>query len=119
MSKKILIVDDAAVDRDNLKNILSSKGYSVITANNAEECLELAFSQKPELIFLDVVMPGKSGYETCRALKKNQETKNIPVCLVTSKNERADRVMGELQGAAGHIGKPYSEDDILTAINRY
>lgn len=119
MSIKVLVVDDAAVERDNLKAILSGKGYSVLTASNATDGIEMASNEKPDLIFLDVVMPGKSGYEACRAIKKSPETKDIPIILVTSKNQKADQVMGELQGASGHIGKPYSDDEIISAISKY
>lgn len=118
MSKKILIVDDASVERDNLKSILSSRGYVVVTATNAADGIEMAKKEMPDMIFLDVVMPGKSGFEACRAIKKAPETKDIPVYLVTSKNQKADHVMGELQGASGHIGKPYSEDQILSAVSQ-
>ena len=117
MSLKILVVDDAASDRDNITSILKEKGYSVLTANNADEGIEKAGSEKPDLIFLDVVMPGKSGYEACRAIKKNPETKDIKVFFVTSKNQKADVIMGEMQGAAGHIGKPFDNNEIEKAVS--
>ncbi len=119
MSLKILIVDDSATDRDSLKTILSNKGYSIIEAHDGTTGIEAANKEKPDLIFLDVVMPGKSGYETCRAIKKDANTKAIPVIMVTSKNEKVDKVMGELQGASGHIGKPATEAEILAAVSQF
>ncbi len=119
MSLKILIVDDSSTDRDNLRTILSNKGYAVIEAHDGLTGIEVANKEQPDLIFLDVVMPGKSGYEICRAIKKDARTKAIPVILVTSKNEKVDKVMGELQGASGHIGKPATEAEILAAVSNY
>lgn len=116
MSLKVLVVDDATTDRENITSILVDKGYAVLTASNAEEGIEKAIGEKPDLIFLDVVMPGKSGYEACRAIKKNPETKDIKVYFVTSKNEKADVIMGEMQGAAGHIGKPFDPVEIEKAL---
>ena len=119
MSLKVLVIDDSQVDRDNLKGILATKGYAVVTANDGEEGVQVAASEGPDLIFCDVVMPKKDGFQTCRLLKKHAETKDIPVVLVTSKDEKADIVMGQLQGAEGHIGKPYTEDDILNVVSKY
>jgi len=119
MSLKILVIDDSAVDRDNLKDILQSKGYSVVTANDGVEGEEAAIKETPDLIFLDVVMPNQDGFKTCRAIKKKDATKDIPVVLVTSKDQKADQVMGQLQGAAGHIAKPYTPEDIMNVVAQY
>lgn len=117
MSLKILVIDDSQTDRDNLISILSSKGYMIISANNATDGIELAAKEKPDLVFLDVVMPGENGYGACRTIKKNPETKDIPVYFVTSKNQKADHVMGGMQGASGHIGKPFLPEEIFQAIS--
>lgn len=119
MSHKILVIDDSTIERDNLKNILSGKGYAVVLAENGEQGIELANKEKPDLIFLDVVMPGKSGFEICRAIKKQDGIKDIPVVMVTSKSQKADKVMSELQGAASHIGKPYEDHEVLDAVAKF
>jgi len=75
--------------------------------------------ESPDLIFLDVVMPNKDGYQTCRALKKGATTKDIPVVMVTSKDQKADKVMSQLQGAVQHIAKPYTAEEILNVVSQY
>lgn len=119
MSLKVLVIDDTAVDRDNLKNLLQSKGYSVLTADEGAAGIEMAKQENPDLVLLDVVMPGKSGFEICRAMKKDGAIKDIPVVMVTSKNQKADKVMSELQGAAGHIGKPFQANDVLDVVAKF
>ena len=83
-------------------------GVSVITANNGSEGDTKKKNEKPEIIFLDVVMDDMDGYETCRVLRESPETKGIPVVFVTSKGQKADRVWGQLQGGKGHVQKPAS-----------
>ncbi len=118
MSLKVLVIDDSSTDRDNLVSILNTKGYLSLTADNANTGIDMAAKEKPALIFLDVVMPNGDGYGACRKLKKNPETKDIPVCFVTAKNQKADHIMGEMQGGSGHIGKPYSPEEIFEAMSK-
>jgi twitching motility two-component system response regulator PilH len=116
MAKKALIVDDSAADLANLKAILNDAGCSVITATGGAEAIAKAKLEKPQIIFLDVVMPDMDGYEACRQLSADSSTKAIPVVFVTSKGQKADKVWGELQGAKGHIAKPYSADQIIDQL---
>jgi twitching motility two-component system response regulator PilH len=116
MAKKALIVDDSAADLANLKTILDDAGCSVITATGGAEAVAKAKSDKPQIIFLDVVMPDMDGYEACRQLAADGDTKSIPVVFVTSKGQKADKVWGELQGAKGHVAKPYSADQIIDQL---
>ncbi len=116
MAKKALIVDDSAADLANLKAILNDAGCSVITATGGAEAIAKAKSERPQIIFLDVVMPDMDGYEACRQLSADSATKAIPVVFVTSKGQKADKVWGELQGAKGHIAKPYSADQIIDQL---
>ncbi len=118
MSLKILVIDDSQVERDNLKGILSSKGYAVVTAEDGESGAEMAVVESPDLIFLDVVMPKKDGFKTCRLIKKNDATKDIPIVMVTSKAQKADKVMSQLQGAVDHIAKPYTDEEILDVVSK-
>ena len=108
MAKKVLSIDDSQTDQNNIKGILVELGFSVITANNGREGVTKAKNEKPEIIFLDVVMDDMDGYETCRVLRESPETKGIPVVFVTSKGQKADRVWGQLQGGKGHVQKPAS-----------
>lgn len=116
MAKKALIVDDSAADLANLKTILNDAGCSVITATGGAEAIAKAKADKPQIIFLDVVMPDMDGYEACRQLAADGDTKSIPVVFVTSKGQKADKVWGELQGAKGHVAKPYSADQIIDQL---
>lgn len=118
MSLKFLVIDDSQADRDNLVSILNTKGYTSLTADRADLGIEVAAKEKPALIFLDVVMPEGDGYGACRKLKKDPQTKDIPVCFVTAKNQKADHIMGEMQGGSGHIGKPYSAEQIFDVISK-
>ncbi len=112
----VMIVDDSPVDLNNLHEIVSDAGYNVLTATNGSEALQKAKQSRPDVILMDVVMDGVDGFEACRNIRQDQEIKHIPVIFVTSKNQKADRVWGELQGGRGMISKPYQPEDIIDAI---
>ena len=116
---KVLVVDDSSPDLANIKNIVSEAGYNVITATSGVEAIEKARTQMPDLILMDIVMEETDGYEACRKLTKDDDTKDIPVVFVSSKNQKADRVWAELQGGKGLIGKPYTADDIVAQIKAF
>lgn len=114
---KVLIVDDSPVDLQHLKSIVEDAGYQVITATSGRDAQEKAKTQRPDVILMDVVMDDVDGFEACRNITKDTSTANIPVFFVTSKNQKADRVWGELQGGKGMISKPYTRDQIVKAIS--
>ena len=116
-ASKVLVVDDSPVDLQNLKGIVEDAGYQVVTASNGSEALEKAKSFRPDVILMDVVMDGVDGFEACRKITSDNTTTDIPVYFVTSKNQKADRVWGELQGGKGMISKPYTPDQILKTIS--
>ncbi len=113
---KVLLVDDSPMDLANIRSIVSDAGYSVITATTGLEAIEVAKNELPDLIFMDIVMEGADGYDACREISQNGDTKNIPVVFVTSKNQKADRVWAELQGGKAFITKPYTPEQILDQI---
>ncbi|MFT5083512.1 MAG: twitching motility two-component system response regulator PilH [Lentisphaeria bacterium] len=115
-ANKVLVVDDSPMELHNLKTIVEEAGYQVITASNGAEALEKAKSFRPDVILMDVVMDGVDGFEACRNITSDNTTNTIPVFFVTSKNQKADRVWGELQGGRGMITKPYTPDQIIKAI---
>jgi len=117
--KKVLVVDDSPSDLLNLSKILSDAGYLVITATNGKETLVKAKAEHPDLIFLDVIMPGMDGYAACRELASAQDTKGIPVIFVTSKNQKADKVWAQMQGAKGFITKPYTPEIVIDQLKVY
>jgi len=119
MAKKVLVVDDSAADLANMKSVLTDAGYLVITASDGNEAVSKAKLEKPSVIFLDVIMPEMDGYEACRQLTLDEKTKGIPVVFVTSKGQKSDKVWGDLQGAKGHVTKPYTADQIIDQMKRF
>jgi CheY-like chemotaxis protein len=116
MPRKVLIVDDAQTDRSNLDKIVSGAGHTTLLAESGAQAIERAKRDKPDLIFMDVNMPGMDGFAAVRQLKADNATKNIPVVFVTSKNQKADMAWGQMLGAKGYVGKPYSNDSILEQL---
>lgn len=114
--QKILICDDSSTDLANLRNILQTTGCVIIETWDGAEALKKAKAEKPDVIFLDIVMPGMDGFATCRALHEDPETKHIPVIFVSSKNQKADKVWAQMQGAKDLIGKPGDPKEILAAL---
>jgi twitching motility two-component system response regulator PilH len=115
--KSILIVDDSATDRQFLSELLVRNGYKVTTAQNADEALAKAKEQHPDLVLMDVVMPGQSGFQATRTLSRDEATKNIPVIICTSKRQDTDRAWGLKQGARDYIVKPVSGPELLAKIS--
>lgn len=116
MPHKILVVDDSATARYFLADLLSKKGYTVITATNGEEAYAKTRAERPSLILMDVVMPGQSGFQVTRALARDPETQSIPVVLCTSKANETDRIWGLRQGAREYLTKPVVPEELLAKI---
>lgn len=114
--KKILVVDDSPTDLTHIQSIVADTGCMVLTASSGQEALDKARIDKPDLIFLDIIMPDHDGFGTCRKLTSDSDTKGIPVVFVTSKNQKADRLWAQMQGAKGYITKPYAADAIIDQI---
>jgi two-component system alkaline phosphatase synthesis response regulator PhoP len=113
---KILVVDDEVYILHILDFSLGAEGFEVITANNGELAIEKAKQEKPDLIVLDIMMPVVDGYETCRRLKRESETKNIPVVLLTAKGRDVDKRLGYEVGAVDYIVKPFSPNRLIERI---
>lgn len=114
---QIMIVDDSPTDAHLLQKILEKNGFQTLTAENASEGIECAKREKPDLILMDVVMPGLNGFQATRELTTNPETAAIPVIIVTRKNQKVDRVWGIRQGARDYLTKPVNEGALVTLIN--
>ena len=113
---RVLVVDDEVYILHILDFSLGAEGFEVITANNGELAIEKAKQEKPDLIVLDVMMPVLDGYETCRRLKREAETKNIPVVLLTAKGRDVDKRLGYEVGAVDYIIKPFSPNRLIERI---
>ena len=116
--KRVLVVDDSPTERHHLNEILTKAGFKVAFAFNGEEGVAKAKSEKPELIVMDVVMPGRNGFQACRDLKGDDRFKGIPIVLCTSKGNESDKFWGQQQGANGHVVKPFKSEELLQAVNR-
>ena len=113
----ILIVDDSPTEAHVLKGMLEKNGFEIETAENGTEGIERAKEFKPDLILMDVVMPGLNGFQATRQLTKDPDTKEIPVIIVTTKDQETDRVWGMRQGARDFLTKPVSEQVLMEKIN--
>ncbi|WP_414578907.1 response regulator [Anabaena sp. CCY 9402-a] len=112
----ILIVEDSPSELELMSHYLQESGYNVIKASGAKEAIEKALLQKPDVIVTDVVMPGMSGFELCRSLKRNPITAKVPIVICSSKNQAIDRLWAMKQGASEYITKPYTRELLLRAI---
>ncbi|MGN0922162.1 MAG: PleD family two-component system response regulator [Cellvibrio sp.] len=113
---KVLIIDDSPTETYKLSSMLEKSGYQVISADNGEAGLELAQKEAPDVILMDVVMPGLNGFQATRLLTKTKETAHIPVIIVTTKDQETDRVWGMRQGAKAYLSKPINATLLLDTM---
>lgn len=114
---RILIVDDSPTEVHVLKTMLEKNGFEILEANSGEEGIETAKRERPDVILMDIVMPGLNGFQATRQLTKDDVTGAIPVIIVTTKDQETDRVWGMRQGAKDYITKPAAESDLVGKIN--
>lgn len=112
----VLVVEDTPSERDLLSHYLQQSGYRVIDAGSAREAFDKAITQNPDVIVTDIVMPGMSGFELCRNLKRHPKTESVPIVVCSSKNQDIDRVWGLKQGATIYITKPFTREQLIHAI---
>ena len=119
MPYKILVIDDEPDITNLAKLVLEKKGYQVTTASGGDEALHRADAEIPDLILLDVVMPGKSGFEVCKILKAQVKTRHIPVVLFTALGRDVDKKLGKEAGAEGYFTKPFTPESLVAEVDRY
>ena len=116
MIRNILVVEDNQIDRTRLEKLLGDAGYQVSIAGNGAEALAAVKRSKPDAILMDVNLPGMDGFAATRALRGDADTKDIPVVLVTAKDQKADKAWGQMLGAKGHVTKPFTDEQLLSQV---
>ena len=116
---RILIVDDSPTQTLSLAKIVKKHGHETLTAKDGAEGVEMAKAELPDLVLMDVVMPGVNGFQATRQITKHHTTSHIPVIIVTTKDQETDRIWGARQGAKGYVTKPVDEDTLIETINKF
>lgn len=114
----VLVVEDGLTDMELISRYLQQAGYSVMSATSSEEAQAKIDNTKPDVIFLDVVLPGKSGFEICRELKSNPDTSKIPVVFCSTKNSDVDKIWGNMLGAEAYLSKPIDQAELTITLKK-
>lgn len=114
--KKILIVDDSPTERHVLSEMLTEAGYEVIASDSGEDAIVKSKTMHPDLVLMDVIMPGLNGFQATRAISRDEATKHIPIIMCTSKSQETDKIWGLRQGARDYLVKPIDRDALLKKI---
>lgn len=115
---KVLVVDDSPTEVLQFKDMLESLGYEVITAENGRDGVAMTSKEQPDLVLMDIVMPGVNGYQATRLLSRGSTTSHIPVVLISGKDQESDKIWGKRQGAKGYIVKPVKENELASVIDK-
>ena len=113
----VLIIDDSPTELHLFQSMLEKNGLDTIVADNGDEGVKIAKTQKPDCILMDVVMPGMNGFQATRKLNKDPVTKNIPVIIITTKDQETDKIWGMRQGAVEYLVKPIAERELVSLIH--
>ena len=116
---KVMVVDDAYSDLKLMESILRNAGHQVVPLSDGEKLEDEMEAEHPDVVLLDIVMPRRNGYEILRALRRDARTRTTPVVLVSSKNQESDRAWGKKQGADDYLSKPFTSEQLLSAVNRF
>lgn len=116
---KVMLVDDSKTIRGTGQALLSKTGCSVVTAEDGFDALAKIVREKPDIIFIDVMMPRLDGYETCAMIRSNARFRDTPIVMLSSKSSFCDKAKGDVVGANDYLTKPFARDELLDAINRF
>ena len=114
---KILIIDDSPTELHLFQSMLEKAGFETLLADSGEEGIRQAAATQPDCILMDVVMPGMNGYQATRQLTRDPQTTNIPVIMITSKDQETDKIWGMRQGAVEYLVKPVADKELVAKIN--
>jgi twitching motility two-component system response regulator PilH len=117
--KNILLIDDSKTELHFLTDVLTKRGFAVRTAENGEDAMRRLSEARPDLILMDVVMPGQNGFQLTRAITRDPRFVDVPVIMCTSKNQETDKVWGMRQGARDYIVKPVDADELVAKIRAF
>lgn len=115
----ILVIDDSPTERHFFSKVLEQTGHKVSTADNGEQGIEAAKQMQPDLILMDIVMPGMNGFQATRKITQIPETSSIPIVMVSTKDEQTDKVWATRQGAKGYIVKPVDSKELISSIKSF
>ncbi|MBK9470462.1 MAG: response regulator [Gammaproteobacteria bacterium] len=115
---RILVVDDSPTENFKISGVLKRHGHEVLAAESGEQALQVARDSQPDLILMDIVMPGLNGFQATRQLTRDPATSAIPVVMLTAKSQEADRIWGERQGARGYLVKPVDDSVLVATISQ-
>ena len=118
MGKRILITEDSPTVLEILKSVLEEEGYEIVSATDGQQALNLAKTEKPDLIVLDLMLPKIDGYKVCRMLKFDEKYKNIPIIMLTARTKESDENLGKEVGADAYIRKPFQPEVIIDQIRK-
>jgi twitching motility two-component system response regulator PilH len=113
---KVLVVDDSWTDLTLIATPLRESGFEVITAVDGEEAVEKVLAERPQCVLLDIILPKQNGFQICRRLKQMEQTRDIPIILISGKNTPLDKRWGMQQGAEIYITKPFNKDELVASV---
>jgi len=114
--KKIMVVDDSRTERTVLESMLKKRGYDVLLVDNGTAAIERSSKEQPDVVLMDVVMPGLNGFQATRAISHAETTKHIPIIICSTKDAETDKIWGIRQGAKDYVTKPVNEDELIAKI---
>ncbi len=117
--KKALVVEDSQTDQNFFSSHLKKAGFSVTSVGSVEEAQEKVKAGKPNVVIVDIILPGESGFELCRELKSQEETKNIPIIICSSKETNVDKMWGDMLGADAYLVKPVDPDELVSTAKKF
>lgn len=116
---RILIVEDSPTQLESIKRIVEGMGHLALSADNGDQVLDMAHALKPDMILMDILLPGTNGFQATRKLTRAPETSHIPVIILSTKGEESDKVWGLRQGAKAYLTKPVSDNELRRVIEQY